>query len=410
MERRLTSGLRHAGFRRLWAGQVVSAVGDQVFPVAAAVAALDAGEGAGGVGVVLGARFLAVAVVALAGGVLADRYRRTLVMIAADAWRAVAVGALFLMTVGGGDVSVPVLAVLVLVVGMGEAVFQPAQTALVAGVVPPEDLPSANALNSLGRRVATVVGPALGGVLVTVAGPGPAFGVNALSFLVSILTLLGVREPALPSRQGGAGPLRESLEGVRVLWSMRWAGAVVLALAVLLPVVVAPVYVLLPVVSREVYGIDALFSATLSAEAVGAVAGAVLSARWRPARAGTVAMIGVATMAVLPIALVVAAPFAVVLLAGVVMGIALEPFQVWWMTAIQTQVPREALARVSAVYLTASLALMPAGMAVAGLAAQAFGANAVLVVAAVVAIAVPLLTLQVRGVAAFGAAGIGAET
>ena len=63
----------------------------------------------------------------------------------------------------------------------------------------------------------------------------------------------------------------------------------------------------------------------------------------------------------------------------------------------------------SAVHLTASLVLMPAGMAVAGLAAEAFGANAVLVVAAVVAVAVPLLTLQVRGVATFGAAGISAE-
>ena len=146
--------------------------------------------------------------------------------------------------------------------------------------------------------------------------------------------------------------------------------------------------------SREVYGSDVLFAATFSAEALGAVLGTVLAARWRPRQAGTVAMAGVATMAGLPLALLVAAPIPVVLLAGLVMGIALEPFQVWWMTAIQVSVPREALARVVALYLTGSLALMPAGMAGTGLAADLFGTSAVLIAAAVVAIAVPVLVLR----------------
>ncbi len=81
---RLRGGpLGQRDFRLLWVGQAVSTVGDQVFPVAVTVAVLDAtGNDAGAVGAVLAARFAALVVFVVVGGVWADRVSRKAVMIA----------------------------------------------------------------------------------------------------------------------------------------------------------------------------------------------------------------------------------------------------------------------------------------------------------------------------------------
>ncbi len=189
-------------FRRLWIAQAISTVGDQIFPIAATIAVLNAGGTAAQLGLILGARWLAIVVFALVGGVWADRISRRAVMIAADVFRAVIVGAIALWPDGA---PLAVLAVAVFAVGAGEAFFRPAETALIPSLLPAERLPQANGLVSISYRTAAVVGPGLGGLLVVGLGSTQlAFGVNALAFLMSMAFLLGVREPALPTRDGAA--------------------------------------------------------------------------------------------------------------------------------------------------------------------------------------------------------------
>src|SRR5690242_3548458 len=77
-------------FRLLWVGQAISTVGDQIFPVAVAIAVLNAGGNATDIGLVLAARFAGLVLFAVAGGIWADRLPRTWVMRGADAIRMVA--------------------------------------------------------------------------------------------------------------------------------------------------------------------------------------------------------------------------------------------------------------------------------------------------------------------------------
>ena len=88
------AALRLRDFRLLWVGQAISTLGDQIFPIAVTIAVLDAGGTLGDLGLVLGARWLAIVSFALVGGVWADRLPRTFVMRASDLFRAVAVMAL----------------------------------------------------------------------------------------------------------------------------------------------------------------------------------------------------------------------------------------------------------------------------------------------------------------------------
>ncbi|MGH8932108.1 MAG: MFS transporter [Egibacteraceae bacterium] len=86
---RHTHPLTIPSFRWLWSGEALSAVGDQVVPVALAVVALDLGGGPAALGAIFAARVAAMLLFLLPAGILADRFRRTRVMMAADGFRLV---------------------------------------------------------------------------------------------------------------------------------------------------------------------------------------------------------------------------------------------------------------------------------------------------------------------------------
>ena len=185
-------------FRWLFVGQAVSSLGDQLFPVAVAALVVTRGGTAGELGLVLAARFAALVLFALLGGVWADRLPRVRMLRGADLLRMVA--ALALATAAlAGDPPVWTLAALVFASGAGEAFFRPAFGALLPTVLPEQSLAAGNALSSASRAVAEVAGPGLAGLLLLFAAPGTLFVVDAATFAVSLATLLRVQEPALGS-------------------------------------------------------------------------------------------------------------------------------------------------------------------------------------------------------------------
>ena len=83
----------------------------------------------------------------------------------------------------------------------------PGSFAIVPALLPGEDLQAGNALSSGGTQLATLIGPAIGGAMVALVGPAPAFAADAASFAVSALTLAGLRASALRrGRPGGRRP------------------------------------------------------------------------------------------------------------------------------------------------------------------------------------------------------------
>ncbi len=400
--RRLTSRLDTTvlgfrDFRLLWAGQAISAIGDMIFPVAVAVFVLDAGGGAGDVGLVLAARFLALVLFALFGGVWADRLRRTRVMIGADLLRAVAVLGLALVP---GTPSVAVLAVLTFLVGGGEAFFRPAYGALLPTILPPDRLAVANSLGSMSVNVARVVGPGLGGVLVAAAGPRPAFVVDAATFMASLLTLVRIHEPAHDPAERRT-MLREIGEGLGAVRDRPWITAILALAAAHLMLAVAPIMVLLPIVSRERLGGDSAYGLVLAIGALGSLLGAGIAGRWRPRNRGTVGVLGLVPFGLEPLALWAPLPLVAVAAVFFVAGIGFGPFVVYWESALQADVPRELLARVVSLDWMCSLALLPLGLALVGPAVHALGRGPVLALATAMCVVPTALVLLVPGVPQF---------
>lgn len=393
----MRGALGNREFRLLFSGQAVSAIGDQIFPVAVTVHVLDSGGSVGELGVVLAARFASLVLFALLGGVWADRLPRVRVLVGADVTRLVAV--LGLAAVMTGTTSVAVLAPLVFVVGAGEAFFRPAFGALLPSVLSAEDLPQGNALNGATFHVATIVGPGLAGLLAVAIGARGAMLVDAATFAVSLATLVRVREPerSVNARQRIG---REMADGIRAVRDRPWIASVLGMAMLQLLLFFSATSVLLPAVFRDA-GNTAGYGYVLAVGAAGGLLGSLLAGRWHPARRGLVGMLALLLFAVEPVALLANAPPWALAAAWFTGSLGLGPFLVYWETALQQDVPPELLARVISLDWMCSFALLPLGLAVVGPVVDAVGRTPVLWVALAAAVVPPLVCLPVPGMFEF---------
>ena len=196
-ERRPTNfaPLVHRGFRLLVAGQLASNVGDLFYAVALPWYVLATHGGALLLGTVLAAYGVPRTVLLAVGGHAADRFRPWNVMMVADTVRAIAVAGLGAAAYAG-PAHTYVLVPIAIVLGAGEGLFLPSSMAIVPTLLPGEDLQAGNALASGAAQLSTIAGPVLGGLVVAAVGPASAFVVDAASFVVSVVALVGVRSSA----------------------------------------------------------------------------------------------------------------------------------------------------------------------------------------------------------------------
>ncbi|PJN04863.1 hypothetical protein CG740_02980 [Streptomyces sp. CB01201] len=403
LSKKLSAGMAESAiglrdFRFLWAGQAVSSVGDQLFTIAVSLRVIEAGGDAGDVGMVIGGRILATVLFALLGGVWADRVPRRRAMILADAFRLVAITAAL---AGRFDTGTLQLAALTFLVGSGEAFFRPAFGGLVPAIVPEERLLSANAWRGALDSGAAVVGPALAGVIVATAGTRWAFGINAATFLVSLVCVLLVTEPRRERPRSRSSVVAETKEGLAAVRRIRWVSAILVMTALQTMFVVAPHMVLLPVITQEKFAGPTAYGLVIAMFSLSGLVGTIVVGRIPLKRPGTSALVFNALFAAVP--LVLLTPFSLWWVVGgyAVAGLAMMPFNVLLQTALQRQFPPALLGRVTSVDWLCSLALLPIGLAVVGPLADALGRTTVLVVAAVVQLGASAAVLAVPGMRAF---------
>ncbi len=189
---RALAPLRHRAFRLLAAGQLTSGFGDAFNVVALPWYILDHHGGVLLLGTVLACNGIARTAALVAGGHASDRLRPWVVMLGTDAARAVlSVG--LVVIVATRPPSLALLAPIEALLGIGSGLFIPCSYSILPALLPDEDLQAGNALSSGWSQLSLLVGPALGGVLVAALGPAPAFAVDAASYVVSAVTLAGVR-------------------------------------------------------------------------------------------------------------------------------------------------------------------------------------------------------------------------
>ena len=374
--------LRHRDFRLLWSAQAVSLGGDGIYLVAIAWLVYDISNKPGALAIVGFAWTLPQVAGLLLAGVLSDRFERRRLLVIADLVRCVAIGAIAALAYAG-TAQIWHLVLLVMVYGLGQALFQPAYTAIVPEIVPREELLQANALREvlepLGMRFA---GPALGGVLIALFGVGTAFLVDAATFAVSALLVIGIG--ARPPPRAEAGSLRRDLaEGFAYVRAHAWLWGTLAGAALFLLFTFGPFEVLLPYVIRNDLGGDAAtFGTVLAAGGAGSFFGALLIGRTGPPRRHITYMwLAWCAGDLLFVGLAVAQQAWVMCVISFVSMAAGTSALVVWNTLMNTLVPPELLGRVSSLDWFVSIGLTPLSFAVTGPVASVLGARETLALA-----------------------------
>ena len=201
--------LRYPEFRLLWTGLFISAIGTWMQIVAQALLVLHITHGSAlALGIVSLAQALAFFMFAPAGGGIADRRdRRRLLLITQSVMLllAAAIGILTLF----GVIRLWMIVAIAFCSGAVLSFDQPARTALIPSLVPPDDMMNAISLQSIIFSGASTFGPALAGISLAAVGYAGNFFLNAASYLAVLVALWRLRN--LPATKGRGGPLWASV-------------------------------------------------------------------------------------------------------------------------------------------------------------------------------------------------------
>ncbi|GGO81545.1 MFS transporter [Nonomuraea cavernae] len=392
--------LRDRRFALLLSARTISVLGSAFAPVALAFGVLGLpGANATTLSVVLTAQALPMVVFMLVGGVIADRFPRSRVMMVGELVNALAFFALAAMLLTGWT-PLPALVTAAAIGGVAMAVLFPALTGIIPDIVPAEQLQAGNALLGLGANSSRVAGAVLSGITVVLFGGGWALAVSGAMFAVAGLLIAALKmtpgeRPAGEKRHSVLADLREGWHEFR---SRQWIWVVVLQFSVMVMAIQAGHGVLGPLLAKESLGGAPAWSAFLAGEAVGTMAGVLFSLRLRPSRP-----ILMATLLCLPIAvpyfmLGFSTPLWVIVGGAFVLGVCFDVFGVLWYTTMQREVPAESLSRVSSYDALGSLMFGPLGLMLAGPVAALVGTRSALIGCGVIVLLSTLAALLSPGV------------
>ncbi|MDQ6806375.1 MAG: MFS transporter [Actinomycetota bacterium] len=395
---RVLAPLERHDFRLLWTGMVASLLGDGVFFIAMAWEVYLLSNAPIALAAVGFAITLPQVLLLIAGGVVSDRVDRRKVMIAADLVRGLAIGGVGVLVISG-HVELGSMIALVAAYGGATAFFGPAYEALVPELVPAEQLTEANGLDQFVRPAASrLAGPALGGVIIGVAGVGPAFFLDAATFVCSALCV-GKISP----RRTGANAERFSLEevwaGMRFVRAHVWLWGTFLGATASYLLFIGPSEVLLPfVVKNDMHGGAQALGLVLAAGGVGALFAAALAGqRGMPRRHMTWMYVtwSLATLAIAGFGLAVASWQLAV--ASLLFNGFEAAGTVWWATTKARLVPPELRGRVSSLDWFISTGLVPLSYAFTAPLAATLGARTTLIAAGSAGALITLAPLFLRG-------------
>ena len=270
--------LRYPVFKALFIAQLASNIGTLMQSVGSAWLMGDLGASPLLIALVPTASMLPVLLVGLPGGALADIVDRRRLLIGGQLWMLACAAALAAMEFAH-VVNPASLLALTFGLGLGSALTFPAFQAIQPDLVPATELRQAIALGSMTFNVGRAVGPAIGGFVVAVAGPGWVFMLNAVSFLAIVGVLVWWRRPepqeAMPA-ETFSGAMRAGLR--YAAHSPAFRG--VLNRVALFTLPAAALQALLPVVVRDRLGLSSGgYGVLLGCFGIGAAGGAVVRPR-----------------------------------------------------------------------------------------------------------------------------------
>ncbi len=274
---RVFKAFAYRDFRIMWFGACTSSVGTlmQTFAQAWLVLQLTKSPFLLGLDSFLGS--IPIVLFSLVGGVFADRTERQKLLLGSQ-FVQMACAFLLASLFATGVIKIWHILMLSFIVGTAQSFGGPAYSALIPTLVKTEDLPNAIALNSIQFNLARVLGPSIGGVALVALGASWCFGLNGVSFIAVIFSLLIIHPHFVPSksRESVLHSMKEGFHFIRRQGTME----ALIVLAFMMTLLAFPLIVFLPVFAQDVFhGGPNLYTIFLVCSGLGSILGA-LTVAW----------------------------------------------------------------------------------------------------------------------------------
>jgi MFS family permease len=375
--------LKNYNFRCLWIGQGTSLLGDQFFMIALPWLILKLTNDPLTLGIILALVGIPRAIFMLVGGVASDRFSPRLIMLVSDVLRLLLTTLLAIM-IFTSWLQLWMLYVMALLFGIISGFFLPASGSMMPLLVKPEELTISNSIYQGTAYLSAFLGPVLAGALIALfargdttqgstsyAGIAVALAFDALTFLVSVITLLLMKwQSAIKPQSRTAGNILLSIkEGIAYLWRDDLLRTMFILMVAANFLFTGPLIVGMPVISNTRLSGAASFGIIMGAYGGGNLLGIVLSsplAQVLSKRMGTF-MVGVFVIFGIGLGLmglISSTIFAFVIL--FVMGTCNGVLAIILITALQRKTPKEMLGRVMSLVTLAGVGLQPISQALTG--------------------------------------------
>jgi len=392
---RVFKAFQYRDFRLMWVGACTSSIGTWMQIVAQGwliyrlshspfLLALD--QFMGGIPIFL---------FSLLGGVVADRIERRKILLMSQ-YIQMASATVLTVLVALGIVHVWQIISLSFVSGLAQSFGGPAYSALIPQLVEREDMPNAIALNSIQFNMAVTVGPALAGITLARLGEKWCFGLNALSFLAPVISLLMIRaryKPE-PTTHSLFGSLREGLSFVTKRESM----TALIVLAFCMTMLAMPMRTYIPVFVKDIFkrGPET-YGTLLSLMGVGSIVGSIAIAGFGNLRnKGRVALVMMMFLGAGISAFAISRRLSFSYAAMIVVGSSMMVVFATVTSLVQLICTNEMRGRVMSVYNSAFRGGMPMGNLLSGWLVPMFGVTLVLGVNGLLLVLLSLYFLLVQ--------------
>ncbi len=401
---RLFKTSRH--FSALLFGQIFSLLGTSITNVILPIVVLQETKSTAMMGTVI-AIYMAPFVVLLPfSGVMVDKLNKVKIMFAVDFVRFVLMMILAIMALMN-QLHMSALFIIMFFMGMMDGFFQPAYSAVRAKVFTKDIRNAANALTQVSVQALRIFGPILGGVIVSAFSAAWGFGIDAITYIISLLFLFSLRTLSFQKRENQPGQKssikQDFIEGIVVLKEQSWLWVTILAFSIVNIFSGGIMRILIPWLINIYYKFEpVVFGLILSAGGAGAiVCGIIFGLRSEWKKRGLLAYSGTALSGVSLLVMPFISNLYLLMLCMFLHGAGTMLFGLIWETSLQELVPEDKFGRVVSLDMLGSFAFLPVGYLVTGWLAEGIGEIFTFVLFSSIIILISLVVMINKGVRNF---------